>query len=51
MILTLFIEYSFKIIREHAAELGNKVPVGNPIIFSKPSTSIITQGSPIMVNI
>ncbi|CAF0881831.1 unnamed protein product [Brachionus calyciflorus] len=30
---------------EHAKELGNPVPQGNPLIFGKPVSSIITEGS------
>ena len=35
--------------REHAKELGNKVPDENPLIFSKPISTIITQGSTIEI--
>ena len=35
--------------REHAKELGNEVPKENPLIFDKPISTIITQGSNIEV--
>lgn len=35
--------------REHAKELGNEVPKENPLIFDKPISTIITQGSQIEV--
>lgn len=34
---------------EHAKELGNKIPDENPLIFDKPISSIITQGSSIEI--
>ena len=46
-----YLSIKFYFTSDHAAELGNKVSVGNPIVFSKPSTSIILQGSAIEVSI
>jgi acylpyruvate hydrolase len=40
--------YLVKYFREHAAELGNAVP-DKPLIFMKPATAYITEGSPIKV--
>jgi 2-keto-4-pentenoate hydratase/2-oxohepta-3-ene-1,7-dioic acid hydratase in catechol pathway len=34
--------------REHAAELGNEVPV-SPLVFLKPSSSVIGSGAPIVL--
>lgn len=34
--------------RDHAAELGNAIP-DKPLIFMKPATAYITEGSPIKV--
>ncbi len=34
---------------EHAKELGNELPKGNPLIFDKPISSIITQGSKVEI--
>ena len=41
-----------KLFREHAKELGNAVPSGGekPLLFMKPSSSIVTQGQNIEVS-
>ena len=37
------------IYRQHAAELGNAVP-DEPLLFMKPTTSYVREGSPIVVS-
>jgi acylpyruvate hydrolase len=50
-----FVEFGKKIIcvgrnyRQHAAELGNAVP-DEPLLFMKPTTSYVREGSPIVVS-
>lgn len=34
---------------DHAAEMGNEVPVGAPLLFLKPNTSIVGPNDPIVV--
>ncbi|MDO5735376.1 MAG: fumarylacetoacetate hydrolase family protein [Propionibacteriaceae bacterium] len=34
---------------DHAAEMGHEVPVGAPLLFFKPNTSIVGLGEPIIV--
>lgn len=49
-----FVEFGKKIIcvgrnyRQHAAELGNAVP-DEPLLFMKPTTSYVREGSPIVI--